>query len=144
MVREYQVEDEETHQLRPATYKDIVILLRSNKGWDDTFKKVLTEELIPCHTESKSGYFDTVEVRTIIEFLKVIDNPMQDIPLFGIMTSVFGGFSDEEMAMIKASEKEMEFAETLYDVVKWYATEKIDDLAIKAEQFLEMPQWLMV
>ena len=132
------VYDKHTGKTRTARYKDIVILLRSNKGWDDTFKKVLTEELIPCHTESKSGYFDTVEVRTIIEFLKVIDNPMQDIPLFGIMTSVFGGFSDEEMAKIKASEKEMEFAETLYDVVKWYATEKIDDLAIKAEQFLEM------
>ena len=132
------VYDKNTGKTRYASYKDIVILLRSNKGWDDVFRSVLTEEMIPCYTESKTGYFDTVEVRNVIEFLKVIDNPMQDIPLFGVMTSVFGGFSDEEMAVMKSCEGQMEFSEGLYDVVKWYAMEKEDDLAHKVKTFLEM------
>ena len=94
--------------------------------------------MIPCHTESKSGYFDTVEVRNVIEFLKVIDNPMQDIPLFGVMTSIFGGFSDEEMAVIKAFGNENGITEQLYDVVKLYSLQKDDEIAKKAAVFLEM------
>ncbi len=138
LVGKQLVYDKNTGKTRYASYKDIVILLRSNKGWDDVFKKILTYEMIPCHTESKSGYFDTVEVRNVIEFLKVIDNPKQDIPLFGVMTSVFGGFSDEEMAAIKGAGNQMEIAEDLYDTVKWYAREKADALAQKVKDFLEM------
>ena len=138
LVGKQLVLDKTTGQTRYADYKDIVILLRSNKGWDDVFKKVLTEEMIPCHTESKSGYFDTVEVRNVIEFLKVIDNPMQDIPLFGIMTSIFGGFSDEEMAVIKAFGNESGVTEQLYDVVKLYSLQKEDEIAKKAGSFLGM------
>ena len=130
--------DKQAKITRPASYKDIVILLRSNKGWDEEFKKVLNEELIPCHIESKSGYFDAPEVRSVVEFLKVIDNPMQDIPLFGVMTSVFGGFSDEEMATLRAESKSAEDIENLYEAVKWYAGEKEDELSKKAEAFLEM------
>lgn len=132
------VYDKKTEKTRYARYKDIVILLRSNKGWDDVFKKVLTSEMIPCHTESKSGYFDTVEVRNVIEFLKVLDNPKQDIPLFGVMTSVFGGFSDEEMATIKGSYNCAKAGENLYDAVKWYADENTDSLSQKVSGFLEM------
>ena len=132
------VYDKNTGNTRYAGYKDIVILLRSNKGWDDVFKAVLTEEMIPCHTESKSGYFDTMEVRNVVEFLKVIDNPMQDIPLFGVMTSVFGGFSDEEMATIKAEGEGMGAYDGLYDLVKWYGETKKNDLSEKINAFLEM------
>lgn len=129
--------DKNTGATRPASYKDIVILLRSNKGWDDVFKDILTEELIPCHTESKSGYFDTMEVRNVIEFLKVIDNPMQDIPLFGVMTSIFGGFSDEEMAVIK-SDFSREECIGLYDIVKHYGEKQDNALAKKVNVFLDM------
>lgn len=137
LVGQQLVYDKNTGKTRPATYRDIVILLRSNKGWDEVFKKILTEEMIPCHTESKSGYFDAVEVRNVIEFLKIIDNPVQDIPLFGVMTSVFGGFSDEEMALIKG-EGDEEAGESLYHSICWYAKEKDDAIAEKIEKFLEM------
>ena len=131
------VYDKNTSNTRLASYRDIVILLRSNKGWDDVFKKVLTEELIPCHTESKSGYFDTPEVRNVVEFLKVIDNPMQDIPLFGVMTSVFGGFSDEEMAIIKCALDDGE-SKGLYEAVKRYGESQANPLAEKVTAFLAM------
>ena len=138
LVGKQLVYDKNTGETRYASYKDIVILLRSNKGWDDVFKAVLTEEMIPCHTESKSGYFDAMEVRNVVEFLKVIDNPVQDIPLFGVMTSVFGGFSDEEMAVIKGAGNQTECAEGLYEVTKWYAKEHTDALADKIKIFLDM------
>ena len=138
LVGKQLVYDKKTGKTRYATYKDIVILLRSNKGWDEAFKEALTEEMIPCHTESKRGYFDTVEVRNVVEFLKVIDNPMQDIPFFGVMTSVFGGFSDEEMARIKGRGNETEYTGRLYEVAKWYAGEYEDALSEKIKVFMEM------
>ncbi len=134
LVGNEQIFDKNTGTYRNASYKDIVILLRTNKGWDDVFKEVLSEELIPCYTESKSGYFDTVEVRNVIEFLKIIDNPMQDIPLFGVMTSVFGGFTDEEMAIIKSVGNQ----EKLYACVKYYSENKEDELAEKIKEFVKM------
>ncbi len=138
LVGKQEIYDKNTGETRYATYKDIVILLRSNKGWDDVFKQVLTDELIPCYTESKSGYFDTMEVRSVIEFLKVIDNPKQDIPLFGVMTSIFGGFSDEEMATIKSYGMANEVTKGLYNVVKFYGEKKDDAIAKKVNAFLEM------
>lgn len=135
LVGSLQVYDKNMGTTRRAQYKDMVILLRSNKGWDDIFKKVLTEEMIPCHTESKSGYFDAPEIRNVIEFLKVLDNPIQDIPLFGVMTSVFGGFSDEEMAVIKAGGEDLK-GERLYYLVKRYGETQSDDLAEKINVFL--------
>ena len=82
-------------------YKDIVILLRSLSGWDETFKKVLEDQGIPAYTESKSGYFDAIEVSTMLDMLTVIDNPSVDIPLVSVMHSALFGFSDEELASLR-------------------------------------------
>lgn len=54
-----------------------------------------------------------------MQFLRVLDNPRQDIPLFGVMQSVFGGFTQEEIAQIRSggeghSRKRM----TLYEALK--------------------------
>ncbi len=130
--------DTKTGISRYAAYKDIVILLRSNKGWDDVFKEALTAEGIPCYTESKSGYFDTVEIRMVVEFLKVIDNPVQDIPLYGVMTSVFGGFSEEEMAIVKGKGLCIEENKSLFETVKWYAAHYEDSLSDRIKEFWNM------
>ena len=79
-------------------FKDIVILLRSNAGWDDAFKSVLEAQGIPAYIESKSGYFETGEISTMLNILTIIDNPLQDIPLVGVMHSPIGGFTDEELS----------------------------------------------
>ncbi len=96
---------------RDLKYKDIVILLRSLSGWDETFKKVLEDQGIPAYTESKSGYFDASEVAVMMDLLTVIDNPSVDIPLVSVMHSMIGGFSDEELAdlrvLINADERAM-------------------------------------
>lgn len=96
------VTDKETGQLRPARYSDIVILLRTTANWDETFKKVLEECGIPVYITSKTGYFAATEVQTILNFLKVLNNPLQDIPLFGVLKSEAAGFSDEDIARMKA------------------------------------------
>ena len=84
-------------------YRDIVILTRSPGAWADTIVDVLNEEGIPAYCTSNEGYFNTVEVETILSMLNVIDNPEQDIALAAIMHSAIYDFSDDEMAEIVAS-----------------------------------------
>lgn len=111
------VTDRESGELRPVRYSDVVILLRTNSGWDEEFKEVLEEEGIPVYVTSKTGYFGATEVQELLQVLRVLDNPRQDIPLFGVMKSLFGGFSEEEVALIRSAHKGC----SLYEAVKRFA-----------------------
>lgn len=103
LLRTYMVTDAETKKLRPVKYRDIVILLRTNAGWDEEFKKAFDQEGIPAFIESKTGYFATQEIRMLLNFLKVLNNPKQDIPLFGVMKSDFADFSEDDLALLKGT-----------------------------------------
>ena len=114
-----QVMEKSTGELRPVRFSDMVILLRTTSGWDEEFKKILEQQGIPVYITSKTGYFGALEVQELLQFLRVLDNPRQDIPLFGVMQSVFGGFTQEEIAQIRSggeghSRKRM----TLYEALK--------------------------
>ena len=116
----FQVTDREDGSLRPVRFSDMVILLRTNSGWDETFKKVLEQEGIPAYITSKTGYFAAPEVQELLQFLRVLDNPRQDIPLFGVMKSLFGGFTEEEIGLVRAWEK----SDSLYEALCSYAGRK--------------------
>lgn len=95
------VTDEETGKLRPARYGDIVILLRSTSGRQDAFREVFEKEGIPLYLEYKGGYFSAEEIRTVLQALRVIDNPRQDIPLYGVLRGYFGGFTQDEIGSLR-------------------------------------------
>ena len=88
--------------LRPAELGDIVILLRTMSGWSETFVRVLQEEGIPASAQSREGYFQTMEVETLLAYLRVLDNPTQEIPLAAALHGLLGGFSSADLAAIKA------------------------------------------
>ncbi|NBJ97826.1 helicase-exonuclease AddAB subunit AddA [bacterium 1xD8-48] len=100
--RSFRVTDKESGELRPVRYSDIVILLRTTAGWAEVFKGVLENEEIPAYVSSHTGYFQAVEIKVLLQLLRVIDNPMQDIPLYGALKSFFGGFSEEEIARLRS------------------------------------------
>lgn len=141
LLKENVVTDKETGSLRPVTYRDIVILLRTNSGWDEEFKKVFAEEGIPAYVTSKTGYFKTSEIQNVLQFLRILDNPLQDIPLYGVMRSVFGGFTEEEIARIKIrTEGEVKRGAYLYDRLVCIAKKQMDMddiLTKKVCQFLK-------
>ena len=99
----------EDGQLRPVRPGDIAILLRTMSGWSETFVRVLQEEGIPASAQSREGYFQTMEVETLLAYLQVLDNPTQEIPLAASLHGLLGGFSSEELAKIRASSPESGF-----------------------------------
>lgn len=85
---------------RPVKYGDIAILLRSLTGWSEEFIEVLSDMGIPAYADTKTGYFTSLEVETILNLLHIVDNPRQDIPLAAVLRSCLGNVSDEELAWL--------------------------------------------
>ena len=131
----YMITDKKTGMLRVAQYSDILILFRNPGTNADIMVEGLESQGIPAYYECKTGYFDTLEVNDILSYLNIIDNPIQDIPLAASMTSVFGGFTDYEMAVIRAAGNKEGKKESLYNNVLEYSL--IDnELGKKADGFL--------
>lgn len=124
--------------IRKAKCSDIVILLRTAKGWDNVFMNTLQSEGIPVHVTSTEGYFSQREVSTLLEYLKIIDNPLQDIPLMASMRSVFGDFSDEEVAKIRGAYPEGRLYDSMNHYYETYVTDpKCAKIVQKIQKFKE-------
>ena len=89
------------NSMRPCRYGDIVVLLRSGKGWNEDFRDVFERQGIPYYIESKTGYFSASEIQSVLQMVRVLDNPRQDIPLYGVLRGYWGKLSEEEITKIK-------------------------------------------
>ena len=101
IVGKEQIVDKETREYRPVEYGDIVILLRTAYGWAETFREVLASQGIPVYCTSRTGYFSALEIVTVLNYLKVCDNPLQDIPLMGVLRSPIVGCTSQELAELR-------------------------------------------
>lgn len=138
----FKVQDKETGAYRPVTYKDIVILMRATANWAPVFVEELTAEGIPIYSDAGTGYFQTVEVSTVMALLQVIDNPMQDIPLLSVLRSPIFSFAPEDLIEIRLVNKEKYLYEALREMAE--AEENLEkegreipfELWVKVKDFL--------
>ena len=114
----FKVYDKNLDDYRKVEYKDIVILMRSPSSNTKILEEVFLEYNIPIYAESTGGYFDTFEVDTIINLLKIIDNPMQDIPLISVMYSPIYNFTSKELSEIRLVDRELKFYELLMKILE--------------------------
>ena len=84
-----------------ADYKDIVILTRNTRDNED-YRKMLSEAELPVYVNNRTGYLDTLEVRTLLSILSIIDNPLQDDHFVGTMRLPQFDFSEEDIAKIRS------------------------------------------
>lgn len=117
----------ENGKTRRATFGDVAILLRSAKGWADTFVTVLKDMGVPAIASISTGFFEAGEVVTVLNYLRVLDNPKQDIPLAQVLLSPVFGFTNDELARVKSVHGK------LYDNMSAYA----DTLAEETEERLQ-------
>ena len=87
--------------MRRVRYGDMVILLRSAYIWGPLMMEELKQLGIPADGEQARGYFQATEVEVMLSLLQIIDNPMQDIPLAGVLRSPIVGLTEEELAQIR-------------------------------------------
>ena len=103
LQREGWVWDKDTEAFRRPEWNDFAVLLRSVSGWADVFVKVLNEEGIPAYSLSREGYFSAMEVVLVLDYLRILDNPRQEIPFAAVLHSPIGNLTDTEMALLKTT-----------------------------------------
>lgn len=134
LMSNHKVLDKETKEYRAVRYSDIVILTRALRGWEEVFARVLGQAGIPTHANSREGYFQTQEIRLILDYLNILDNPRQDIPFTAVLTSMFAGITSEELAIIRSSAD----AKTMYEsVCRYVENGKNEALVERLKVFLE-------
>ena len=128
----FQVYDVKKQEKRDIQYKDIVVLLRSTKQSAPIFEKAIQNKNISVFSDSSAEYLESVEIQTIIDLLKIIDNPLQEIPLVAVMRSSIGKFTDNDLVKIRLSDKYDNF----YNTMLKSQNDVDDELKNKIETFL--------
>lgn len=90
---------------RPAGYHDFCILLRSANRYAKEYAKELQRLGVPAWADTGGGFFAAPEVAVAVSFLRVIDNPMQDISLLAVLMSPIYGFTPDDMAELRLCER---------------------------------------
>ena len=134
IVGKEQIVDKETREYRPVEYGDIVILLRTAYGWAETFREVLASQGIPVYCTSRTGYFSALEIVTVLNYLKVCDNPLQDIPLMGVLRSPIVGCTSQELAELRIQYPKG----LLYESVTAYVGESSKTDFLNEKDFLKL------
>ena len=126
--------DKKQNLLRPVQYKDIVILLRSTKDNAIYYEKELIQSNIPTYSDSNAEYIETYEIQTILNVLRIIDNPKDDIALVSVLRSEIGNFTDNELTEIRLVNRDVSFYQSLILALQTIQGE----LKSKVEKFLDM------
>lgn len=151
--------DAEGHPVyRRAAYGDIVILTRGVKPIVSAFDTVFQKAGIPLWIESENGYFDAVEIQTVLSFLAITDNAYLDYDLAAVLRSPIAELNENELAYVVGSYN-MKFRETeqdrklsriyLYEKILYYVNHKQEleegitvSIADKLERFLKRLSYL--
>ena len=119
-------------------YGDMVILLRSGAGRMEPMAEFLEQEGIPVSCDNKTGYFQTREITVMLNYLSIVDNIYQDIPMASVMLSSIGKFTEEELVKLRVLiEEPVRGKYTLYDFMRLYMQEGTEEeLKKKIRDFL--------
>ena len=104
---------------RPAAWSDIVILLRAPRNKTAAYAKEFSRLGIPL-AAARGGFYDSAEARDLLALLQLLDNPLQDLPLLGVLRSPMVGMTPEELAAIRIARPRGCFWNALVD---WHREE---------------------
>ena len=134
----FQVWDRKKGHFRDIQYKDIVVLLRATTQAAPIYEQEILKLEMPVFSDSSQGYLDSIEIQTMLCLLKIIDNPMQDIPLVSVLRSSIGGFTDNDLVEIRLNDKQDDF----YTCLKKAKVNANTELRNKIEKFLnQLEEW---
>lgn len=99
---------------RPIKYSDICILSRKLSDKAEVIARGLNEMGVPAHYEKKRGFFENAEVVTMLSFLNIIDNPVQDVPLLSVMLSPMFPFTEDDITKMRCKNR----SGSIYELLK--------------------------
>ena len=90
---------------RPLRFRDIALLVRYASGRAPYIAKALQMEGIPVYSDADAQFFEMPEVVDMLNLLRVLDNPFQDLPLLAALRCPCFQFTEEELARIRLTER---------------------------------------
>lgn len=130
---------------RPIKPKDIVILLRATSTLAPIYEKELSDLEIPVYSDTSSSYLDSVEIQTILSILKIMDNPLQEIPLVVVLRSSIGNFTDNDLLQIRLTDRNCNFYEALVKTrlcAEGNLKQKIEEFFAKLDKWKKQEQYM--
>lgn len=131
-VAPLQVSDKSSGTQRDIQYRDIVILQRS-RTWTSVIVDELKKAGIPVYADLRDGYFEAIEIKIMLSYLKVIDNPYQDIPLASVLRSPIVHLNEQELSQVRLKAKHDSF----FEAVQQYIASESDEITTKLTKFVE-------
>ncbi|MCM1042719.1 MAG: UvrD-helicase domain-containing protein [Corallococcus sp.] len=116
-------------------YGDIVILSRGMKDKALDVYNVLAEHNIPVVADFKTENHKNKEVKDLLNLLRVIDNPLCDVPMTGVCLSHFGGLTEQQLADVKTATADYKFS--LYERLQYYQSSHNDETADKITRMID-------
>ncbi|WP_297950013.1 helicase-exonuclease AddAB subunit AddA [uncultured Lactobacillus sp.] len=102
--------------MRELRYSDIAILTRSRSD-NLVIMQEFAKQGIPLFVTDAENYFQTFELTVMMNYLKIIDNPDQDIPLVSVLRSPLFNFGEKDLAKIRIKSKNSTFYSALTSYV---------------------------
>lgn len=99
---------------------DFAVLLRNANSFFPIYIKELEKYGIPAVYERSEGFLKNREIALAMNLLRIIDNPVQDIPLISVMMSPVYGFTPDEMSMLRIYSEAQSLYGALLDIVSVY------------------------
>src|SRR5207237_4644116 len=90
-----------SERFRPVEWRDMVILMRSVESRAERFAKEFSRESVPL-LAAREGFYWALEVMDLLNALRLLDNPLQDLPLLAVLHSPLVGLSATELAQVRA------------------------------------------
>jgi len=98
----------------PAAWDDIVILLRAPRNKSAAYAREFSRLGIPL-AAARGGFYDSAEAHDLLALLQVLDNPLQDLPLLGVLRSPLAGMTAGDLAEIRIAHPRGRFWNALVD-----------------------------
>ncbi len=124
---------------RPARYGDFCVLMRSVKGHSSAFVEAFTKNGVPAYADMDGSLFGSREMSLAISLLRVISNPVRDVPLLAVMLSPVFGFTPDDIAILRLSQPQA----SIYACTS-YAAENGNEKCADFLNFLEKMRTLSV
>lgn len=124
----HQIWDKDKKDFRAVEYRDMVVLARGVAGRAEIFAKAFHQSGVPLHA-ARAGFLDAIEVADLLNLLRLLDNPLQDVPLLAVLRSPLAGLSAAELVAVRLAQR---------DGLLWFALQKsAAGLSPKVQIFLK-------
>lgn len=121
---------------RPVQFGDIV-LLSQTRSKNLKIVEIFKQFDIPIEVSDAQDYFQTTEISIMMDMLRIIDNPYQDIPLVAVLRSPMVGMNENELAFLRINQKTGDYFESLLHFEKSFKVDPENEFQANLKQKLD-------